>query len=171
MKNLNAKHMTISNPTQDDTVMDDDYNAYRATTHDIEIIVETTFLEQQSSPEDDHFVWAYHIKMINHGKKTVQLHARHWRLSDANGMIQEVRGAGVVGEYPILNPKESYEYTSGTPLGTNSGIMDGHYVFSDGYNDKNEPTLDSDKTFNVTIPAFPLEIPENGAVNSYKIFH
>lgn len=171
MKNINSKNNIVSTQMQNETILDDDFNAYSATTHDIEIIVEPTYLEHQSSDDDDHYVWAYHVKMINHSDKTVQLHARHWRVSDAHGNLQEIRGAGVVGEYPILNPGQSYEYTSGTPLDTESGIMDGHYVFSDGYDDKNNPTLDSDKTFNVKIPAFPLEIPKNDVVNTHRTYH
>ena len=87
---------------------------YNSTSNDITVTVTPIFLEDQSDPDDDHFVWAYQVRIVNNGPVTVQLRARHWRITDANGVVQEVRGSGVVGEQPILEPGESFEYTSGS---------------------------------------------------------
>jgi ApaG protein len=122
---------------------------YSHTSQDIRITVEPYYLDDQSSPSDDHYVWAYHVKIENVGEATVQLINRYWRITDANGHIQEVRGAGVVGEQPVLDPGESFEYTSGTPLGTPSGIMVGTY----------EMESESGERFDVEIPAFSLDSP------------
>lgn len=100
---------------------------YRQTTKDITIEVRSIFLDDQSSVAENRFVWAYQVTITNGGEKTVQLLSRHWRITDALGRIQEVRGAGVVGEQPIIHPGDSYTYTSGTPLTTPSGIMVGAY--------------------------------------------
>jgi ApaG protein len=123
--------------------------AYAATTRAIKVIVKPFYLEDQSSPPDDHYVWAYHVRIENHGSETVQLRRRHWRITDALGRMQEVRGSGVVGEQPILQPGEAYEYTSGTPLPTPSGIMVGSY----------EMETKAGESFDVAIPAFSLDSP------------
>ena len=123
--------------------------AYAATTRAIKVIVKPFYLEDQSSPSDDHYVWAYHVRIENHGSETVQLRRRHWRITDALGRMQEVRGSGVVGEQPILQPGEAYEYTSGTPLPTPSGIMVGSY----------EMETKAGESFDVAIPAFSLDSP------------
>jgi ApaG protein len=122
---------------------------YSHTSQDIRITVEPYYLDDQSSPSDDHYVWAYHVKIENVGEATVQLINRYWRITDANGQIQEVRGSGVVGEQPVLDPGESFEYTSGTPLGTPSGIMVGTY----------EMETRNGERFDVEIPAFSLDSP------------
>lgn len=122
---------------------------YESTTRAIQVTVKPIFLEDQSSPEDNHFVWAYRVRIENHGSETVQLRNRHWRITDANGRLQEVRGAGVVGEQPVLRPGESFEYTSGTPLSTPSGIMVGAY----------EMETSGGELFDVAIPAFSLDSP------------
>ena len=123
--------------------------AYAATTRAIKVTVKPFYLEDQSSPSDDHYVWAYHVRIENHGSETVQLRRRHWRITDALGRMQEVRGAGVVGEQPVLQPGEAYEYTSGTPLPTPSGIMVGSY----------EMETKAGESFDVAIPAFSLDSP------------
>ena len=87
------------------------------------VTVEPSYLDDQSSPSDNHFVWSYHVRIENNGRETVQLRNRYWRITDNRGQIQEVRGAGVVGVEPVLSPGESFEYTSGTPLNAPSGIM------------------------------------------------
>jgi ApaG protein len=122
---------------------------YSETTNAIRVTVEPTYLEEQSSPADNHFVWAYHVMIENTGGDTVQLLTRHWRITDSLGRIQEVRSAGVVGEQPVLSPGQSFEYTSGTPLPTPSGIMVGSYGMraADG------------AQFDVAIPAFSLDSP------------
>ena len=94
---------------------------YNQKTDGIDIIVEPMFLEDQSSPSEDHYVWAYHIRITNESAKPVQLRHRHWQITDAMGRQQEVHGEGVVGKQPVLNPGESFEYTSGTPLTTPIG--------------------------------------------------
>ena len=123
---------------------------YSATTHEVCVSVEPIFLEDQSSPSEGHYVWAYHVRIENEGSDTVQLLTRYWRITDSLGRIQEVRGAGVVGEQPVLAPGESYEYTSGTPLPTPSGIMLGTYGMR---------TM-SDERFDIEIPAFSLDSPD-----------
>lgn len=122
---------------------------YSHTTQDIRITVEPYYLEDQSSPSDNHYVWAYHVKIENVGERTVQLINRHWQITDANGRMQEVRGSGVVGEQPVLDPGEAFEYTSGTPLTTPSGIMVGTY----------EMQVDTGERFDVDVPAFSLDSP------------
>jgi len=124
-------------------------SSYAQTTAAIKVIVEPFYLEEQSEPEDNHFVWAYHVRIENNGQKTVQLMTRHWRITDSLGNTQEVRGDGVVGEQPVLISGESFEYTSGTPLGTPSGIMVGTYQME----------TESGDRFDVDIPAFSLDSP------------
>lgn len=122
---------------------------YSETTRSIRVTVKPIYLEDQSEPEENHYVWAYHVLIENQGQDTVQLLNRYWRITDAMGRIQEVRGAGVVGEQPVLEPGGRYEYTSGTPLPTPSGIMAGSY----------EMTGPQGDLFEVTIPAFSLDSP------------
>ena len=126
-----------------------DRKPYVAETKAIKVSVKPTFLEDQSSPGDDHYVWAYHVRIENGGDNTVQLLNRHWQITDARGRLQEVRGRGVVGEQPVLKPGQSFEYTSGVPLSTPSGIMFGTYEMDDG----------AGTTFQVKVPAFSLDSP------------
>src|ERR1700745_2550697 len=107
--------------------MDAAKTAYRAVTRQIEVTATPRFLPERSSPENGYFFWAYTITLSNRGQETVQLKTRHWRTTDAQGRLQEVRGAGVVGEEPVLRPGERFEYTSGVPLPTPSGFMAGSY--------------------------------------------
>ncbi len=122
---------------------------YSAISHSIKITVETTYLPEKSSPAQNNYVWAYHIRIENCGKETVQLKKRHWKITDGIGRTQEVLGAGVVGEEPVLNPGDAFEYTSGTPLPTPSGIMVGSY----------EMVNQNGEKFEVEIPAFSLDSP------------
>jgi ApaG protein len=124
---------------------------YRATTRNIEVQVTPRFLDERSSPENGYYFWAYTIEITNRGPATVQLKTRHWKITDAHGRLQEVKGAGVVGETPVLEPGKSYEYTSGVPLPTPSGFMTGTYgmVISDTGED-----------FDIQIPAFSLDSSE-----------
>ena len=122
---------------------------YSQTTRAITVTVKPFFLEDQSSPAESHYVWAYHVRIENQGRETVQLRRRHWRITDGLGRVQEVRGPGVVGEQPKLKPGESFEYTSGTPLNTPSGIMVGSY----------EMETPQGESFAVAIPAFSLDSP------------
>ena len=123
---------------------------YSQTTRAITVTVKPFFLEDQSSPAESHYVWAYHVRIENQGPETVQLRNRHWRITDSLGRVQEVRGAGVVGEQPVLKPGDSFEYTSGTPLPTPSGIMGGTYQMEES---------DTGERFDVTIPSFSLDSP------------
>jgi len=120
---------------------------YRAITRNIEVVVTPRFVPDRSSPENNYFFWAYTIAITNNGTDTVQLKTRHWRITDASGRRQEVRGPGVVGEEPVLKSGESFEYTSGVPLQTPSGFMVGSYgmVSAGG------------EHFDIEIPAFSLD--------------
>jgi len=122
---------------------------YRQITRSISITVEPTYLEERSSPPENKYVWAYHVRIENEGPETVQLVTRYWRITDAIGRVQEVRGPGVVGEQPVLKPGDSFEYTSGTPLGTPSGIMVGAYQME----------TEGGERFDVAVPAFSLDSP------------
>jgi ApaG protein len=122
---------------------------YSETTRSITVTVKPFYLEDQSSPTENRYVWAYHVRIENGGKETVQLRRRYWKITDNRGQIQEVRGPGVVGEQPVLGPGESFEYTSGTPLPTPSGIMVGTY----------EMETRGGQSFSVSIPAFSLDSP------------
>ena len=121
--------------------------AYRAVTREIEIKASPRFLPDRSSPENGYFFWAYTITLTNLGDETVQLKTRHWRITDAQGRLQEVRGAGVVGEEPVLKPGENFEYTSGVPLPTPSGFMTGTYGM----------VTAAGEGFDIEIPAFSLD--------------
>ncbi len=120
---------------------------YHAVTHDISVTVETRFLDKESDPDQQNFVWAYHIRINNDSAETVQLLSRHWIITDGLGRVQEVRGEGVVGEQPRLEPGSSYAYTSGTPLNTPSGTMHGSYLMR----------RDDGSRFEITIPLFSLD--------------
>ena len=123
---------------------------YSQTTRAITVTVQPIYLDDQSSPDESHFVWAYRIKIENKGGETVQLRNRYWRITDSLGRIQEVRGAGVVGKQPVLKPGESFEYTSGVPLPTPSGFMTGTYGMVE----------DSGEPFEIAIPTFSLDSPD-----------
>lgn len=125
---------------------------FAETTSSITITVEPFYLDEQSEPDDGHYVWAYHVRIENNGDRTVRLMTRYWRIIDSLGNVQEVRGDGVIGEQPILNPGGAFEYTSGTPLSTPSGIMVGTYRME----------TDSGECFDVNIPAFSLDSPHQG---------
>ena len=122
---------------------------YSKTTKKINVTVKPYYLEDQSEPEDLHYVWAYKVTIDNQGMQKVQLVNRYWKITDANGTLQEVRGKGVVGEQPFLNPGEKFEYTSGTPLSTPSGFMGGHY----------EMETKTGEKFEAIIPQFSLDSP------------
>ncbi len=123
---------------------------YISTTRNIKVTANPIYLEEQSLPEDSHFVWAYTIQLENLGVDTVQLINRYWHITDASGHVQEVRGPGVVGEQPVLGPGETYQYTSGAALRTPSGIMMGNYEMQD----------EEGSSFTIEIPAFSLDSPQ-----------
>lgn len=132
----------------------DSASAYAATTRNITVSVQPLYLEDQSSPESRHFVWAYHVRIENKGGETVQLLTRYWRIIDAGGRVQEVRGDGVVGKQPILHAGEAFEYASGAPLSTPSGFMVGAY----------QMRAESGEMFDIAIPAFSLDSPHATAI-------
>lgn len=125
---------------------------YSATTRGIRVSVRPVFLEDQSEPDQGRYVWAYRVRIENGGRETVQLLGRTWRITDAHGHILHVRAVdgGVVGEQPTLEPGETFEYTSGTPLETPSGFMAGEYHMV-------VPL--SGEAFDIAIPAFSLDSP------------
>ena len=122
---------------------------YEAITRGIRIRVEPHYLEDQSQPDDSHFVWAYEVEISNDGTEAVQLKTRYWRITDALGRTEEVRGPGVVGQTPTIPPGSSFSYTSGCPLRTPQGIMSGSYQMVD----------EKGKLFDAAIPAFSLDSP------------
>ena len=127
---------------------------YRTVSRGIEVKVTPRFLPDRSSPDNGHYFWAYTITLTNLGGETVQLKTRHWRITDAHGRLQEVRGPGVVGEQPVLKPGERFEYTSGVPLTTPTGIMTGSY----------QMVSDTGENFDVEIPVFSLDSPHGKRV-------
>jgi ApaG protein len=122
---------------------------YETVTRGIRIRVTPQYLEDQSTPEESEFFWAYTVDIANEGDETVQLRSRVWRITDGHGRTEEVRGPGVVGETPVIQPGNSFSYTSGCPLRTPSGIMNGSYQMADA----------KGQLFDVQIPAFSLDSP------------
>ena len=122
---------------------------YRAVTNDIQVTVTPSYLPDRSSAEDSRYFWAYKIEIVNLGKTTVQLKTHHWRITDALGKLQEVRGPGVVGEQPVLKPGERFEYTSGVPLTTATGMMIGTF----------QMVTEGGEQFDVDVPGFSLDSP------------
>jgi len=119
------------------------------TKHDITVATRVTFIPDQSDAEDERYVFANTITITNTGSVPAQLISRHWIITDAHNQVQEVKGAGVVGEQPYLRPNESFEYTSGTAIATPVGTMRGSYqmVAEDGVQ------------FDAAIPEFTLSMP------------
>jgi ApaG protein len=122
---------------------------YLANTRGIAVSVEPTYLETRSSPESSQYLWAYRVIIENQGRETVQLLSRHWMITNARGELTEVKGPGVVGEQPILKPGQRFEYTSGAPLNTPSGMMGGAYQMES----------EGGERFDIEIPTFSLDRP------------
>jgi ApaG protein len=122
---------------------------YKAETRGISVSVQPRFVEEESSPDSGRYFFAYTVEITNNGDEQVQLRSRHWRIVDGRGEMQEVRGAGVVGKQPVLGPGESFSYTSGCPLTTPDGTMEGTYTMA---------TPDG-RSFEAAIPAFSLDSP------------
>ena len=123
---------------------------YRAVTRKIEVTVEPNFLPERSSAEQSKYFWSYTIVITNSSDETVQLRERYWIITDASGHQQHIRGEGVVGEQPVLAPGERFEYTSGVPLSTASGIMAGRY----------QMVSESGERFEIEVPTFSLDSPD-----------
>lgn len=126
-----------------------EFQTFEETTEGIVVQVTPVYLPEQSEPDDGRHVWAYQVRLINSGADTVQLVTRRWRITDGNGQVHEVIGDGVVGDQPVLKPGETYEYSSGTPLGTPSGFMTGIFQMIDT----------SGRRFAIRVPAFSLDRP------------
>jgi ApaG protein len=122
---------------------------YTATTRAIRVTVTPQYLPDQSDPTKSQYVWAYQVRIENKGTDTVQLRSRHWKITDGLGRLQEVKGAGVVGKTPMLRPGDVFEYSSGTPLSTPSGIMSGTYQMVSEQGEK----------FDIEVPTFSLDMP------------
>jgi len=124
-------------------------HVYECVTRGIRVQVAPAYLDDQSEPEESRYLWSYTVTIENRGPETVQLLSRYWHITDASGRVQEVRGPGVVGAQPIIEPGQSFQYTSGCPLPTPSGAMAGRYMMR----------ANSGAAFEAEIPAFLLESP------------
>lgn len=127
---------------------------FTATTRGIVVSVTPSFQPQESDPAANHYVWAYHVVIENRGPVTVQLLSRRWHITDGHGITREVAGTGVVGLQPIIPPGGRFDYSSGCPLSTSSGIMAGTYRM----------VTDVGELFDVEIPAFSLDLPDDRRV-------
>jgi len=117
--------------------------------YEFSISVRPQYLVEHSNPDEEHYVFAYTVTIRNTGEHTAQLVSRHWIITDANNSVEEVRGEGVVGEQPVLQPGQSFEYTSGCPLPTPVGSMRGSY----------QCIADDGTAFEAAIPEFVLSMP------------
>jgi len=117
--------------------------------YEFSVSVRPQFLVEHSNPDEQHYVFAYTVTIRNTGERTAQLVSRHWIITDANNSVEEVRGEGVVGEQPVLEPGQSFEYTSGCPLPTPVGSMRGSY----------QCIADDGTAFEAPIPEFVLSMP------------
>lgn len=115
----------------------------------IDVRVITQYIPEKSNPDQDEYVFAYTITITNEGNESAQLISRYWRITDANDEVLEVRGEGVVGQQPLLEPGESYRYTSGTVLKTAVGYMQGSY----------QMRSHTGREFDADVPAFSLSLP------------
>jgi ApaG protein len=122
---------------------------YERKTHNIRVKVKPAFLDDQSDPDENHYLWSYTVTIENDGKEPVQLMSRYWHITDGLGRSQEARGPGVVGAQPVIAPGQMFQYTSGCPLPTASGHMVGRYQMQTA----------SGEAFEAEIPAFLLESP------------
>lgn len=116
---------------------------------EIEILVKPQFVEDESKIDSNYFFFSYKVTILNKGNSPAQLMSRHWIITDGNGQVEEVRGAGVIGQQPKINPGQKFEYESACPLVTSSGSMRGSYQMS----------CDDGSTFEVSIPEFFLIAP------------
>jgi ApaG protein len=122
---------------------------YERQTRSIHVAVKPAYLDDQSDPDGERYVWSYTVTIENRGQEAVQLMSRYWNIVDGVGRTKEISGPGVVGAQPVINPGESFQYTSGCPLETSSGLMSGRYQMKAA----------SGEAFEAEIPAFLLESP------------
>lgn len=122
---------------------------YDAETQGIAVTVNPEFIDSQSDPDEQRYLWSYTVEIENRSDRTVQLQTRYWKITDANGHVQEVQGPGVVGQQPVIEPGEKFRYTSGCPLTTPSGFMVGSYQMQTETGDR----------IDVEIPMFSLDSP------------
>ena len=126
-----------------------DIQTYRETTNYISVSVSPEYLHQQSEPSDNHFTWAYHVHIENSGSTSIQVLARHWKVTDIKGQSHEIVGDGLVGKQPVLKSGEVFRYSSGTPLSTPSGFMSGSFLL----------ISEGGELFNALVPSFSLGSP------------
>ena len=126
-----------------------DNPVYEARTRDVLVRVAPAYMAEQSQPEEGQWLWTYVVEIENHGTETVTLMSRHWIITDARNRVEEVKGPGVVGEQPVLGPREAFRYNSGCPLTTPSGSMRGTY----------QMVTAGGEAFDVEIPPFSLHLP------------
>ena len=126
-----------------------DIQTYRETTNYISVSVSPEYLHQQSEPSDNHFTWAYHVNIENSGSTSIQVLARHWKVTDIKGQSHEIVGDGLVGKQPVLKSGEVFRYSSGTPLSTPSGFMSGSFLL----------ISEGGELFNALVPSFSLDSP------------
>lgn len=129
-------------------------NQYEQRTGDVIVRVEPDYLDDQSSPADSRFIWAYTVEIENQTNEDLKVVERFWQIADSRGQVQQVRGAGVVGEQPVVRPGETFRYTSGAPLSAPSGMMLGNYSLQ----------TPEGVRFDVDIPPFLLDSPHEGLV-------
>lgn len=123
---------------------------YEQETSGLMVRVEPQFLPEESAPDEGRYVWAYTIEIENRSGDTVQLISRFWRITDENGLTQEVEGPGVIGQQPVIPPGESFRYTSAAPLAAPSGMMMGAYSMR---------RVDNGEAFDIAVPLFALDSP------------
>jgi ApaG protein len=123
---------------------------YEQETAGVIVRVEPQFLPEESEPDEGRYVWAYTIEIENRSPDSLQLISRFWKITDENGLTQEVRGPGVIGQQPVIEPGESFRYTSAAPLAAPSGVMLGAYSMQ---------RVDNGEAFDIAVPAFALESP------------
>ena len=120
-----------------------------AITRGIRVQVECDYLAEESSPENNHYLFSYHVTVSNHSNQAVQLVSRHWVITDSDGRKEEVKGLGVVGSQPLIRPKESFTYSSYCPLSTPVGSMQGAY----------QMVASDEEEFEAVIAPFTLAVP------------
>lgn len=123
---------------------------YKKVTHGISVEIEVFFLTKQAKDNEELYVWAYKASIKNERDESIRIKDRHWHVTDIMGNSKDMHGEGIIGEHPLIKPNDSYEYMSGVPLFSPSGIMVGKYTIE---------TEDSKKILDISIPAFSLDSP------------